>query len=157
MDWASQCAVVIPCLNEAATIKPLVEEIRRMLPTVWVVDDGSSDATAVQAAAAGARVLRFERSQGKGAALKEGWRKAREERFAWALNMDGDGQHLPSDIPKFLDRAGAGGGDLLIGNRMLQPSGMPWLRRNVNRWMSRRLSRLAGIDAPDTQCGFRMM
>src|SRR4051812_45574720 len=54
MDWASQCAVVIPCLNEAATIKPLVEEIRRVLPAVWVVDDGSADATARLAQEAGA-------------------------------------------------------------------------------------------------------
>jgi glycosyltransferase involved in cell wall biosynthesis len=157
MDWASQCAVVIPCLNEAATIRPLVQEIRRLLPAVWVMDDGSADATPTLAQEAGATVIRFDSSRGKGAALREGWSRARDKGFAWVISMDGDGQHAPRDISRFLERAGTERVDLIIGNRMPQASEMPWVRRQVNQWMSRRLSRLANIDAPDTQCGFRMM
>ena len=46
---------------------------------------------------------------------------------------------------------------MVVGNRMANPAGMPWLRRQVNGWMSRRLSKSAGCSLPDTQCGFRLM
>ena len=46
---------------------------------------------------------------------------------------------------------------MVVGNRMLRSSSMPWLRRQVNRWMSARLSRAAGLELPDSQCGFRLM
>jgi hypothetical protein len=73
------------------------------------------------------------------------------------MTMDGDGQHAPADIPAFLSAAGIGNADLIVGNRLANPEGMPWLRLRVNQWMSRRLSRVAGIDLPDSQCGFRLM
>lgn len=149
--------MVIPCLNEAATIGPVVREAGRFLSKVIVVDDGSTDATAKVAAENGAEVLRHERNRGKGAALAAGWGHARSKGFAWALCMDGDGQHSPGDIPGFLACAQSGEARLIVGNRMADPAGMPWLRREVNRWMSRRLSRKAGRALPDTQCGFRLM
>ncbi len=157
MNWADQCAVVIPCLNEAATIAGLVRAVRAHLPAVMVVDDGSTDPTGPCAAQAGAEVLRNELPQGKGAALTRGWQRARERGFSWVMSMDGDGQHAAADIPSFLALAERDQASLIVGNRMDCPRGMPWLRRQVNRWMSRRLSRLAGACWPDTQCGFRLM
>jgi glycosyltransferase involved in cell wall biosynthesis len=157
MDWVNECAVVIPCLNEAAMIGPLVSEIRRALPAVIVVDDGSTDRTAELARSAGAEVIRHERPQGKGAALAAGWRSAQGRGFTWVLSMDGDGQHAPSDIPVFLECATGSSARLIVGNRMQNPEPMPWLRRWVNQWMSRRISRLTGRELPDTQCGFRLM
>ena len=71
--------------------------------------------------------------------------------------MDGDGQHDPGDIARFLDRATNGRASLIVGNRMSNAPAIPWLRRRVNIWMSERLSRLTGRALPDTQCGFRMM
>jgi len=156
MDWPAQCAVVIPCLNEATAIEAIVRATREHLPTVIVVDDGSADDTAERAARAGAEVLRHDRQQGKGAALQTGLGRANQRGFAWAMTLDGDGQHSPEDIPAFLQHAGRTGTALVIGNRMGDAGRMPWLRRQVNRWMSRRLSRLAGCDLPDTQCGFRL-
>jgi len=157
MDWPAQCAVVIPCLNEAATIENLVREVRRVLPTVIVVDDGSTDATSALATSAGATVVRHARALGKGAALKRGADRVQQLGFAWSLMMDGDGQHSPAEIPKFLDCAKWTGAQLVVGNRMENPVDMPRLRRVVNCWMSRRLSRLAGHPLPDTQCGFRLV
>jgi glycosyltransferase involved in cell wall biosynthesis len=157
MDLPSRCAAVIPCLNEAATIEPLVCEVRTCLAAVIVVDDGSTDGTAELAGRAGAEVIRHEQPRGKGAALAAGWGRAREQGHAWALSLDGDGQHAPSDIPAFLTCAETTGAPLVVGNRMLDSSDMPWLRRGVNRWMSRRISRLTGRWLPDTQCGFRLM
>ena len=151
------CAVLIPCLNEAEQIGTLVRGVREHVLEVIVIDDGSRDATAERAVEAGAEVIRHAVSRGKGAALRSGWERARERGFDWVLMMDGDGQHAPSDIPAFLACAAGDGAGLMIGNRMASADRMPWLRRVVNRWMSRRLSRMAGRELPDTQCGFRMI
>jgi glycosyltransferase involved in cell wall biosynthesis len=152
-----RCAAVIPCLNEAATISEVVLAVRRHIPTVFVIDDGSQDNTGVLAKKAGAEVLHHDAPRGKGMALQSGWQRARERGFDWALALDGDGQHSAEDIPAFLDAAERTGAELIVGNRMDNPSGMPWLRRNVNRWMSRRISKLAGLQLPDSQCGFRLI
>jgi glycosyltransferase involved in cell wall biosynthesis len=150
-------AAVIPCLNEAETIAGVVAEARRVLPDVIVVDDGSDDRTASEAARAGAVVLRHERPRGKGATLAEGFKAARARRFEWAVALDGDGQHLPSDIPRFLAEAELTGAALVVGNRMGQAEQMPFLRRLTNRRLSAAISRLAGLSLPDTQCGFRLL
>jgi glycosyltransferase involved in cell wall biosynthesis len=157
MNWTTDCAVVIPCLNEEGFIGPLVATVRQQLPSVLVVDDGSTDGTAFLAARAGAQVVRHETTQGKGAALRTGLQHVRDAGYEWALTMDGDGQHAPEDIPRLLEVARRTRARLVIGNRMGDPAGMPRLRRIVNRWMSRRISAAAGLPLPDSQCGFRLM
>jgi glycosyltransferase involved in cell wall biosynthesis len=157
MDWGRHCSAVIPCLDEADTIESLVRQVQAHLPTVIVVDDGSTDTTADLARRAGAVVLRHNTPHGKGAALVRGWIHARSAGFAWTLTLDGDGQHAPRDIPTLLNCAQITGARLVVGNRMANPVGMPWLRRHVNLWMSRRLSRLLHRNLPDSQNGFRLM
>jgi glycosyltransferase involved in cell wall biosynthesis len=157
MNWAADCAVLIPCLNEAGAIWSLVSAARRQVPTVFVVDDGSRDDTALRARQAGAEVLRHDLPRGKGAALHTGWRHAGRRGFEWCLTMDGDGQHSPEDIPTFFYCAEATSAQLVVGNRMANPGRMPLLRQWVNHWMSRRLSQLAGCPFPDSQCGFRLI
>ena len=152
----TNCCAVIPCLNEAAVIGDLVRRLRVHLPTVLVVDDGSADGTATVAAAAGATVLRHGTPQGKGAALATAWHWAGDNGFAWTLMLDGDGQHATEDVPRLLAEAEKGSAKLIVGNRMHLPGAMPWLRRWANRWLSVRLSELAGVDLPDSQCGFRL-
>jgi glycosyltransferase involved in cell wall biosynthesis len=148
---------VIPCLDEAQAITTLVRSVGRYIPQVMVVDDGSRDHTAKLAAAAGAIVVSHGRNLGKGAAVKSGLTRALEQGFSWALLLDGDGQHQPGDIPAFIQKAESTRADLVVGNRMSDAGSMPWLRRQVNRWMSRQLSRRAGISLPDSQCGFRLV
>lgn len=149
--------MVVPCLNEEASIPSLLTSIFAHLDTVIVVDDGSRDATFTLAQKAGAIVLRNDQPQGKGAALKKGLQHARQLGFTVALTMDGDGQHSPEDIPVFLARSEDSDAALIVGNRMHDGSAMPWVRRVANQWMSRRLSHLAGRDFPDSQCGFRLI
>jgi len=151
------CAAVIPCLNEGAGIAALVSALRRHVSLVLVVDDGSMDGTALLARGAGAAVIRHERNRGKGAALRSGLSHLFEQGFEWAVTLDGDGQHAPEDLPALLRCAGQTGARLVIGNRMDNARAMPWLRRQVNRWMSRKLSRRAGRQLPDTQSGFRLI
>jgi hypothetical protein len=64
---------------------------------------------------------------------------------------------LPEEIDRFLGAAASGIGELLIGTRMNDVGEMPLVRRLVNRYMSRKISRACGQDIPDTQCGFRMV
>jgi len=157
MNWKTQCAAVIPCLNEARNIAQVVAAVRRFVPTVFVIDDGSVDDTAAVAQKAGAQVIRNAAPEGKGSALQTGWRVARERGFDWALVMDGDGQHSAKDVAKFFEVAERTGAKLVVGNRMSEPKGMPLVRRLVNWWMSARISKLAGLSLPDSQCGFRLM
>ena len=157
MNWMRHCAAVIPCVNEGKSIGNLVRTVRSQLPTVFVVDDGSTDGTATAAALGGAEVLRHSRNRGKGAALQAGFKLARSRGFTWALTLDGDGQHHSGDIPALLARADEYGVALVIGNRLANAEAIPWLRRNANRWMSHRLSKLAGLPLPDSQCGLRLV
>ncbi len=154
MDWPQKCAAVIPCFNEAANIGALVAGVKRFLPTVIVVDDDSTDGTARIAAKAGAEVVSLGKNSGKGAALRAGWNCARTGNFEWVLMLDGDGQHSPEDVPILLNCAETTAAKLVIGRRNFEK--IPWLRRLVNRFLSRQISRLAGADVPDSQCGFRL-
>ncbi len=146
---------IVPCLNEARAISAVVVALRPFVREILVVDDGSTDGTAAVASASGATVCRLERSLGKGAALAVGWMAAATQGAEWVLLLDGDGQHDPKDAPGLFAAATAGV-RLVVGNRMSQAAAMPWLRRQTNRWMSRRISGLAGIPIPDSQCGFRL-
>jgi glycosyltransferase involved in cell wall biosynthesis len=157
VDWKKECAALIPCFNEAPVVGEVVRTVREHLPTVLVVDDGSTDATAAAAKAAHAEVVRHAANRGKGAALRVGFQHLRDSGFHWALMLDGDGQHAADDIPKFFSGAETTGAQLIIGNRMTQVRRMPWLRRRVNRWMTRRISRRAGVPLADSQCGFRLV
>jgi len=157
MNWTSPSAAVIPCLNEAGSIGEVIRTTQRFVPSVIVIDDGSRDDTSVIAKNAGAEVLRHDFPRGKGAALQAGWAHARRRGFQWAMTMDGDGQHAADDIPVFFDVAERTRAALVVGNRMERAEGMPRMRRVVNRWMSKRISALAGRHLPDSQCGFRLM
>jgi glycosyltransferase involved in cell wall biosynthesis len=156
IDWKLQCAAVIPCFNEAADIREVIAGVKIFLPNVIVVDDGSTDATARLAKSSGAKILSLKKNSGKGAALRAGWKLARELNFDWILMLDGDGQHAADDIPKFFESVEKTNAALVVGNRMENPTAMPWLRRRVNQFMSKRISRLAGAQLPDSQCGFRL-
>ncbi|HEY1789677.1 MAG TPA: glycosyltransferase family 2 protein, partial [Verrucomicrobiae bacterium] len=154
---AAMTAAVVPCFNEDRTIGPLVAQLRRHLELIVVVDDGSTDETALKAEEAGAMVLRHDRNRGKGAALRTGLSHAHDLGCEWAVTVDGDGQHDPTDLPALLRCAERTGAFLVIGNRMGSADAMPWLRRYVNRWMSNKLSQHAGCHLPDTQSGFRLI
>ena len=155
-DKAQNCCAVIPAYREEGRIGGVVQAVRRILPAVVVIDDGSDDGTAAEAEAAGATVLRHGVNQGKGTALDNGFRRAREDGFETVVTLDADGQHAPEDIPGFLEAYRREGTPVLVGNRMSDPAGMPFVRRMTNRYMSWLLSRKMGQRVPDTKCGFRL-
>ena len=148
--------VVIPAYREQRMIHNVVERVRKYVQPVIVVDDGSPDRTAAEAADAGAVVVRHTLNMGKGVALNTGFNYARQNRFDYLITLDADGQHDPADIPRFIEAYERTGIPVLIGNRMGALSNMPQVRKWTNRYMSWLLSRAMNQYVPDTQCGFRL-
>jgi glycosyltransferase involved in cell wall biosynthesis len=157
--------IVIPVLNEAATIADLVTRARRY-GAVVVVDDGSSDASASAAAAAGADVLRLPRHRGKGEALRQGFAMARARGAERVVTLDGDGQHDPDEIPRLLEVASERPTALVIGGRLgtglaedpREPGYrvIPADRLNAMRVAGFFIDWLTGYAVRDTQSGFRV-
>jgi glycosyltransferase involved in cell wall biosynthesis len=150
---------LIPAHDEAPRIEPVVLAALRHLP-VLVVDDGSSDATATVAEHAGARVLRQAPNQGKGAALRAGFRTALDDGVEAVVTLDGDGQHDPAELPTFLAayarRTLAGEAtELIIGRRDFRR--MPPLRRASNWLGTLALSAAVGRWIDDNQSGYRLV
>ena len=150
-------AAVIPAYHEEKHIGDVVRRTLKQLANVVVIDDGSTDGTAEEARKAGADVIIHERNLGKGESIKSGFRYWLDHGASYVIVLDADGQHLPEEIVHFLDAAAATGAKLLVGTRMNNVRDMPVVRRAVNRYMSRKISRACRQEIPDTQCGFRMV
>lgn len=151
-------AVIIPAFNEAEALPATLAELRAVRPDlhVVVVDDGSRDATAAVARAAGVDVLSLPFNLGIGGALRLGFRFAVEHGYERALQFDADGQHDPNEIAAILAPLDEGA-DLVIGSRFL---GRGDYRVGRSRGVAMRLlrslaMRLAGQRFSDTSSGFR--
>ena len=153
---ADTVCAIIPAHKEEGFIARVVEDVRAHIQRVIVVDDCSLDGTGVAAATAGAIVIRHRQRLGKGAAIKTGLQRAAAENYPYFLFLDGDGQHDPAEIPKFLDKVSRSRADLVVGNRMNNPVTMPWVRRMTNRFMSWQIGNLCRRELPDSQCGYRL-
>jgi len=145
---------VIPAYNEQERIAPVIAGVRAHVP-VLVVDDGSRDGTAALAEASGAAVLRQIPNQGKGAALRAGFRRALDEGYEAVITLDADGQHAPDEIPRFLEAYTQSGADLIIGARDF--AGMPPVRRVSNTLGTLLFSWALGQHIPDNQSGYRLL
>ncbi|MBV8378944.1 MAG: glycosyltransferase family 2 protein [Verrucomicrobia bacterium] len=147
---------IIPAYCEERFIGRVVRQVLQYVQTVLVVDDGSSDNTAAEAEAAGAKVIRHATNLGKGAALKTGLEYAVSVGAAFYLFLDGDGQHDPSEIPAFIEAMNCSNAHLAVGNRMRNLEQMPLIRRWTNQFMSWQIGRICKTPIPDSQCGFRL-
>ncbi len=154
----SKIAAIIPAYQEEKHVGGVVLRTRAQLNHVLVVDDGSSDQTALRAREAGAEVIVHPANRGKGETIKTGLHHWFDRDFEFIIILDADGQHRPEEIDRFVAAAlGPAHPRLLIGNRMKDVARMPPLRRLVNRHMSNQISRVCGQAIPDTQCGYRML
>ena len=154
---ASHVTVLIPAYNEDEYISEVVKGALKIVPRVLVVDDGSSDQTVPVAESAGAEVICHPVNQGKGAALQTGFKAIFSDGGEAVIVMDGDGQHDPEELPKFIKCAGESGAGIVLGNRLEASAGMPRIRYWTNRTMSIILSWLSGQGIPDSQCGYRLI
>ncbi|HEV8143229.1 MAG TPA: glycosyltransferase family 2 protein [Methylomirabilota bacterium] len=145
--------IVVPAFNEATTVADVVASVRVHAPTL-VVDDGSTDETALRAAAAGAEVIRHPARRGKGAALATGFAAARAKGVSLAVTLDADGQHDPADVPALLTAARATPRAIVIGARpdAALPRGRALAIHLASFWMNW----ITGVAVADTQSGFRV-
>ncbi len=148
---SEQLSILIPALNEAATIGDVLAQLRAEYPDaeILVVDDGSTDATATLAEAATARVIRHPYNKGNGAAVKTGLRNATRE---VVVIFDADGQHDAADIAKIVSPIGAY--DLVVGARD-ENSQTDFGRRLYHHVLNLLATYLAGLPVPDATSGFR--
>jgi glycosyltransferase involved in cell wall biosynthesis len=148
--------VIVPTYNNEVTIAGVLESIPAYVPDVIVVNDGCTDSTPVILARYPALdVVVHPKNRGKGAALASGFARAAERGITHAITMDSDGQHLASDLPKFLEALRADPDALVVGVRDLSGDGPPRksriLRANSNFWTWVE----TGLWVADTQSGFR--
>jgi len=147
----SAVSVIVPAFNEEDAIGALVADLQAAdaWHEILVIDDGSKDATAERAAAAGARVVRHPYNKGNGAAVKTGIRHATGE---YILIVDGDGQHKPADARRLVARLGEY--DLVIGARSTGTQATH-TRRFGNTALNALAAYLTDRDIPDLTSGFR--
>lgn len=155
--------VLLPALNEEATLADVLERIPRVIPGIdevetLVVDDGSDDGTVEVARAAGAAVISHGGNRGVGAAMQTGLDEAVRRRVDFAVSIDSDGQFAPEDIPEVLAPVLEGRADFATASRFKDPAlvpRMPALKRWGNRRMARIVSTILGERYHDVSCGFR--
>ena len=152
---------VVPAYNEEATVGRVVGGLREHAPDfdVLVIDDGSTDATGEIAAAAGARVLRHPFNLGIGGAVQNGFNYAVEHGYDFMVQVDGDGQHDPAEIPKLTEAMDADRSyDVICGSRFLRKLQYvgPISRRAGIHVFAFMLSRLVGQKVTDPTSGFRL-
>ena len=152
---AARWCVLIPCLNEEAAIRTVIESVLALGASVIVVDDGSEDRTAEIVASLPVTLLRHAQRLGKGEALRHGFREAARQGCDAVLTMDGDGQHLASDIPHIVAAATSYPDHIVIGARLLDKAQQPKGRRRANAVADWGISWACAQPVADTQSGQR--
>jgi glycosyltransferase involved in cell wall biosynthesis len=149
--------VVIAAYNEARVIAAVLAELVGRYRVV-VVDDGSRDATAEAAAAAGAAVVPHPVNLGQGAALQTGIKFALAQGATHLVTFDADGQHRAADIPRLIEALAQSRADFALGSRFLGGSvGMPLTRRLLLKAATLFTRATAGLKVTDTHNGLRAM
>jgi len=149
--------IVMPALNEAASVAPVIKEVLEYLPGAGclVVDDGSTDRTGEVASAAGADVATLPYNLGVGGAMRLGFKYALEHGYENVVQIDSDGQHNPRDVPQLL--AALTDADLVIGARFAGEG--DYSVRGPRRWtmwvLAGVLSRVAKTELTDTTSGLK--
>lgn len=151
------CCVIVPTYNNAGTIGHVVREILDYCEDVIVINDGSTDDTSdiLKTFAGRIRILTHPFNWGKGVALYNGLSWAKEAGFTYAISIDSDGQHYPSDLTAFAKAIESFPETLLVGARNLQAEGMPGKNTFANRFSNFWFRVETGIRMEDTQSGFR--
>jgi glycosyltransferase involved in cell wall biosynthesis len=151
-------AALIPAFNEEPRIGSVVLKTKRYVNDVFVVDDGSTDSTAMVAELAGAKVIRLEVNSGYSSALLTGFQQIRLKGYSAVVMLDADGQHDPTDIDALLAPILASEADLVIGSRFLdKQNNIPKYRKLGNTVLNKATNIGARREISDSQSGFRAL
>jgi glycosyltransferase involved in cell wall biosynthesis len=160
MSKRSEVLVIVPVHNEAAAIDAVLAELRTGAADcdVVLVNDGSTDASAEIARAAGVRVLDLCFNVGIGGAMQAGFKFAVERGYEMAVQLDGDGQHLAAEIDSLVEPVRSGRCEMAIGSRFSMGSA-PYDGSAARRLATKLLSTICGMIAcqrfTDATSGFR--
>ena len=122
LSTSAKILTIIPAFNEGKSIAQVIASVKENIPycDILVINDGSSDSTAVLAKAAGAKVIHLPFNMGYGIALQTGYKCALEKGYHYIVQLDGDGQHDPRYIKELLEVVTSGKADVAIGSRFLK-------------------------------------
>ncbi len=149
--------VIVPTYNNDKTISEVLSEVSSITHDIIVVNDGSTDSTEDILKRFGyLKVISYSPNRGKGFAIRKGFEVAIADGFNYAVTIDSDGQHYPSDITQFIDIIDKEPDSLIVGARNLNPEILSRGSRFANRFSNFWFSFLTGIKLDDTQTGFRL-
>ncbi len=149
--------IVIPAYNAEPYLRELLSRIKTEAPKqdILVINDGSTDRTPQILNDLEVEYISYPKNRGKGFALKKGFDYAIGNNYDYVLTLDADLQHLPEEIPRFVDSIN--GSDIYLGRRSIKDKTMPPHRKLSNYLTSIIISLSSGQRIHDSQCGFRMI
>jgi len=149
--------VIVPTYNNHKTLKKVLDSILDFTSNIIIVNDGSTDTTnEILKQYSELTQIHHPKNLGKGRALRNGFRKAIEMNFEYAITIDSDGQHFASDIPNFIAAIQNEPNSLLIGSRNMTQENVPKKSSFGNKFSNFWFKFETGIVLEDTQSGFRL-
>src|SRR5687768_13704511 len=160
-EQSQRVLVIIPAFNEEASLARVIGKVREAVPTadIAIVNDGSTDKTAQIADELGVVVLNLTHNLGIGSAMQTGFLYACRQEYDLAIQVDGDGQHDPSEIGELIQHLRADDADVVIGSRYIEDRGYitPWPRRVGIIILSTIISAIVRQRITDPTSGFRVI
>ncbi len=156
-------ALLIPAYNEEKYIEGVIENSSKYEMDIIIIDDGSIDSTAsiveslISAYSPYLKLVRHSKNLGKGQALITGFDYIKENNYSGVITLDADGQHDTKEIINFLEVIKKEDPDLIIGDRLGNTAGMPFIRLATNIFTSWIISKIAGKKVSDVQSGYRYL
>lgn len=152
-----RCCVILPTYNNEQTLLQVIDDILEYTDQLIIVNDGSTDSTTeLLSSRKDLEVLSYEKNQGKGYALRQGFIRARKLGFRYAISIDSDAQHKASDLPVFIQKLKEEPNAIIIGARNMNQENVPGKSSFGNRFSNFWFKVNTGIIAPDTQSGYRL-
>jgi glycosyltransferase involved in cell wall biosynthesis len=149
--------VIIPTYNNHKTLSRIINSVLEQSSNIIIVNDGSTDSTKqIIDTYSNIHTIHFPINKGKGVALREGIKKARSLNFDYAITIDSDGQHFPSDIPNFINDINTNGDSLIIGSRNMTHADIPKKSSFGNKFSNFWFWFETTNKLSDTQSGFRL-
>lgn len=152
-----KCCVLIPTYNNQHTLNRVIDGVLKYTENIIIINDGATDSTVeILKAYSNLEQVHFTKNRGKGVALQEGFKKAYELGYHYAITIDSDGQHYPEDIQAFINEIEVSPGSLLIGDRNMTQEGIPKKSSFGNNFSNFWYTFETGIKLTDTQSGYRL-
>jgi len=152
-----KCCVLIPTYNNERTLNRVIDGVLKYTKHIIIINDGATDSTSeILRSYPKLEQIHFPKNKGKGVALREGFKKAHQLGYVYAITIDSDGQHYPENIETFITEIEKTPGGLLIGDRNMAQDGIPKKSSFGNNFSNFWYTFEKGVKLTDTQSGYRL-